>query len=202
MSVYIDGYLIDVFISEQPVKAGQVTRYPIEEGASIADHVIEAPERLTVTGIVSNNPMGATFEARDKSSTTPNASGLGADLLPFPELPANEAYSRLAKIKSEYKLVTVIGSTRTFDNMLLISLSDPRSGTTGDALEFTAVFEQITTINVKTRDRFTQVELPRHEEKNNKGSKPSPPVTPKEPKTVTDSKESTILKGLVDGLIK
>jgi len=180
VSVSIDGYLIDVFISEQPVKSGQVTRYPIEDGASIADHVIEAPERLTVTGIVSNNPIGQLYSKRFEIAQ--GATGV---------LPSNEAYARLAKIKKEYKLVTVIGSSRTFDNMLLVSLTDPRSASTGDALEFTATFEQITTVNIQTKDKFTQVKLPRHKENRNKGAKPAKQVAPAvQPKAVTSAKSS------------
>ena len=156
MSVSIDGYLIDMFETEQPVKQARVTRYPVEKGASIADHVIHEPQKLTVTGIVSNNPFGATFDARSSD-----------------DKPSVEAYALLSKIYAEHKLVTVITSTRTLDSMLLVAISDPRNAGTGDALHFTANFEQIETIDISTESKTTIVKLPRHKKKKKKGASPS-----------------------------
>lgn len=182
MSVSIDGYLIDVFVSEQPTKQSRVTRYPIEEGASIADHVIDNPDKLTVTGIVSNASFGTTAEARSED-----------------EKPSEEAYARLSKIHADKKLVRVVTSTRSFDNMLLLSLTDPRTRSTGDALDFTATFEKITTIDITTEQKVTQVRLPRHKRRKKKGATPSPPVVPaKEAKALTEAKEKTGLKWIAD----
>lgn len=182
MSVSIDGYLIDVFVSEQPSKNARVTRYPIEEGASIADHVIEDPDKLTVTGIVSNTPFGLTAEARSTD-----------------EKPSEEAYAFLAKLKAEHRLVRVVTSTRNVDNMLLLSLTDPRTNATGDALVFTATFEKIETIDITTEKKTTEVELPRHKPQKKKGAEPSEPVVPaKEPAALTEAKEETGLKWIFD----
>lgn len=153
--ILIDGFEIDCAEQEQHAFDSEVTEHPVENGADIADHIRARPVTVTMSGIVSDTPIGDLASRRALFSR-----------------PSEEAYTRLLAIRDRRQPVTITTSLGTFERMALSSLSStPR---TADGFFFTATFVQI---NVVTNLRTTvRVAVPRAKGKLNRGAKPATPV--------------------------
>lgn len=147
--------LLTVDVSESETHAGEVdaTDHPVEQGANITDHLRPKPRTLSITGLVSNTPI------------VDNSNG---DAGPFPmdqPGPAEAAYSMLEARRTAGKLHIVSTKLNTYQNMALISVSEPRDDKSGDALQFTLSFKEVLivfnqTITVQTAQPQGQPKKP------------------------------------------
>lgn len=149
--VKIDGYEIDAAISQDHSFDNEITEHPVEKGANVADHVRSTPIMISLEGLVSDTPIGAIAATR----------GIG--------VPSSEAFARLQAIRDRREPVTIETSLGIFANMALQSLATPV--TTTDALRFLAVFKQI--VIVESKRALVTVDVPRAQNKQNKGHKPA-----------------------------
>lgn len=160
MTVRIDGYPIDLAVTEEHKLEADVTTYPVEKGADIADHVRSKPAEVTLEGVVSDTPMGAI--ALDQSRVA---------LADVKALPSLDAFQRLKALQASPKLVTVETSLGKYESMVLTSLVVPRAKDTTKGLKFTVTFTQITLVeNTRTTVR---VAVPNAGGKKNLGNKES-----------------------------
>lgn len=157
--VMIANYLIDCSLNEEHAFESEVTDYPVESGSNITDNVRPKPIVVTMECLVSNTPIGFLAEARH-----PNREGATN-----PSEPADDCYELLQKIRDDRQPVSIRTSLRTFDNMVLKSLSVPRAPNRGDALRFTATFQQI---QIVTNKRTRRVAVPGGGKKVDKGQQP------------------------------
>lgn len=94
---------IDATTSEQHEAANTVTDHPVEQGASISDHVRQNPNALTISGVISNTPVylpkdhaggardatqkvTAQWDGYDSRGTAKGAPKTLGDALPVPPL--------------------------------------------------------------------------------------------------------------------
>lgn len=133
----IHGFTMDVEINGDFSFPSKATPYPVEAGADSTDHVRLEPIRFSVEGVVSDTPIGTMRQIR--SGTT---------------LPSDDALAHLLAIREAREPVTVETSLQTFDNMVLLDVHIPKNTKTGEALRFTADFEQVTLV---TNERTTVV---------------------------------------------
>lgn len=170
MPVFIDGYEIDLAESENHQSDAEVTDDPVESGANITDHVKLNPVIVTLVGIVSDTPIGDLAERRQ-----------------LDDVHSATAYDTLAEIQNRRETVTIETSLRLYDNMILKNLGIPRTVTTGDSLQFTVTFKQITFV---TNDRtIVRVAVPRAKRKVKRGAKQIEEVPPA-PSTVDTAKKN------------
>ncbi len=164
--ILIDDFEIDAALSEDHTFDSDVTEHPVEEGADITDHVRARPIEVSIQGIVSDTPIGRTAFNRgfDPSGE-----------LQMPVLPSDVAFSNLLAIRDAREPITITTSLKTFERMILTSLTVPATG--GDALEFTARFRQIELVT--NRRTTIPVATPRAAHGKDLGNKPS--VTPTTP---------------------
>lgn len=148
----IDGYLVDVFVSESPDLPAEITDYPVEEGSDVSDNIRNLPVQLRVEGVISDTPIGILAELREG-------------------LPANEAYELLKEIRESRRLVTVETSRDVYKNMALENLSLSDTAETGDALQFSATFKQVITVS-NNREVLRTLE-PRGRRKAGLGNRPA-----------------------------
>lgn len=171
MSVYIAGYEIDVALAEEHSFDSEVTEHPVETGADVADHVRARPIVVTVEGVVSNTPIGDLALRRNQFLS------VGGEAF---AMPSDEVFAFLLDIRDKREPVTIETTLRRFENMVLESLSAPRSRETGDAFRFSATFKQIQLV---TNARSTiKVAVPRASAKIDRGNKASPEVPALTPK--------------------
>lgn len=138
----------DACLSQEPTYKNQVTRYPVEQGLDITDHIRQEPDMIKLEGIISNTP----------NDGTPN-DDTGARVA--------SAYQGLLNIAGRvmmtntkqffYKdpapvLCDLIIKNRVMVNMICEEFSSPRDPSTGDAIHFTMTFVKIrmATVNLAT----------------------------------------------------
>ncbi len=126
---FIDGFELDVAVSEEHGFESDVTSYPIEDGSNTTDHVHNSPLTVTIEGVVSDTPIGAIRDTR--AGTT---------------LPSDDALAHLKRIREAREPVTIETSLGVYDNMVMTALTVPRDARTGHALRFTAAFTQVTIV--------------------------------------------------------
>lgn len=145
MSVKINGYPIDLALSEEFSAQTEITQYPIEKGSFNSDHMRNLPEELSFEGVVSDTPIGAI-------AADPSRQDIEGGVLP-----SKDAYNRLIAIREATEPVVIECSLGRFEDMGLVQLSVPRTSKTGKGLIFTASFQKMrfvtnnrTTVKVKT----------------------------------------------------
>ena len=152
--ILIGGYEIDALLSVDPSHRSEVTIHPVEEGAKVSDHIIERPLTVNVTGIVSDSPIGLVALSRAEGSK-----------------PSADAYSHFQTMQKDKLPVSIeSGVYPVFDHMVLLSISAPKSATTGASFRFSASFQQIEYAAVDTDFQETLVALPREKRKVNNGA--------------------------------
>lgn len=168
-TIAIDGYPIDVAISEEHKFETEVTEYPVESGSDITDHVRKKPNEVTLEGIVSDTPLAATILERLASGDrvlTGLLSEATASL---------DALAKLMEIRDARKPVTISTSLKTFESMVLTTLTVPRANGDGRALRFHATFKEIRIITNERSTTKVKTATPGGGGKGNQGSKMTSP---------------------------
>lgn len=162
--IYIDGYLIDIAVSESPVFSADSTDHPTEQGSLFSDHVIDKPTELGLECIVSDTPLSDVAAVRQAAG---NLSGEDA-------IPSREAHEFLQALVKEHRPVIVECESGTYRNMLLINLSPKFDKSTTGGYYFTANFKELTIIELR---RITvRVAVPIAGPKKDKGPKSPKPA--------------------------
>lgn len=140
--IKIDGFVMDLAISEEIVFPGEATKYPAEVGSEFSDHIRDLPPEVTLECIVSDSPIG------DIANNPSRESADGEN-----PLPSADALAKLREMKSRRRPVTIETSIGVFDSMACTEISVPvdkeKSPGTKDragALFFTAKFQKITIV--------------------------------------------------------
>lgn len=133
---------------------GEVTKYPVEEGADITDHIRDMPEQITLECIVSDSPIG------DIANDPTRQIAAGPD--GNTPLPSADALAKLRDLKAARKPFPVETSLGVFAMMAFLDLQvdvdaakspgnadpDPNKARAG-GLFFTAKFERVRIVSNK-----------------------------------------------------
>lgn len=168
---------LDCSITERHASTVELTRHAIEEGDDPVDHARKLPDRLSLDGLFSNTPVGKA-EAEARGNTSVGASGY-----------AQQQYGKLLELLKARRAVTIRTELRAYQNMVLVSLEVPRDSKIGDAIRFSATFEEI---------RFVKSELVRLELVTRPNTVPTKPIKKtekgKQPMEPKPELEQSILK--------
>lgn len=135
--VRVNGYPMDVAISEEHSFPGEVTKRPVEQGADFTDHIRDLPPIIKLECIVSDLPVGDI--ASDATRT-----GVA--------LPSADALAKLIELKAARKPVTIETSLGRYESMAFVELTIPRDAKRSGALFFAAAFERVVVVtNRRTR---------------------------------------------------
>lgn len=156
----------DCTISETHEGAVDVTEFPVEDGFDIADHARPRAETVTMEAFVSNTPIPFDAEQADQSlASYPYSRGVvewnSKSQLLMEQVgevdPATRAYNEISRIKNAGELVTLTTSLRTYEDMLITSVSVPRSAAVGNGLQFTVSLKELRIVNAQV-ERFVVAE--------------------------------------------
>lgn len=179
--IQIDDIVIDIASSEDHNFQNEITDHPVETGSNVTDNAIEKPIQIVINGLVSDYPLGtnaAGFVA--PNGDLPTASDTGTQ--------SQTVLAKLLALKSSREPITVIDSLGTWTNMVLESLSVPRTPKTGYALEFRATFKQLVLV---TNDRtVVPVSLPRAAAPTTLGHQTSPQPPTNNPSSSAENDRS------------
>lgn len=143
--IRIDGFLMDLALSESHSFPGEVTQYPVEQGADISDHIRDLPNEIELECIVSDTPIGIVPLLRDGPDAGPDGET---------PLPSAAALEHLRTMKSNRLPVVIQTSLGVFTDMVCIGLDIPKDAGKSNALFFTAKFKHVTIVtNKRTKTR-------------------------------------------------
>lgn len=147
---------IDATVSQSHKRSATITQYPVEDGADITDHVHLEPRQLSVSGIISGDPLelydGITSTAlslipsnvvRSIGQATASAAeyftkkGTGRDSR---EKKAYQYLEELMERKLPFNFVT---SLKLYQNMVITSLTVDKSIDSGNSLPFSCEMQEI-----------------------------------------------------------
>jgi hypothetical protein len=178
--VLIDGYPIDLTLSESHKFDSEVTEFPVEQGADITDNIRPKPLEVTMEGIISDTPLDPTLiSQRGGGPFTPTTFSQ--------QLITNDAYRRLLKIRNARQPVNIMTSLAYFKSMALKSLTIPRTAGQPHVLRFTATFVQIQIVTSNVAQRTS---IPRVSSTVPKSSAPSATLTTDLGSTTGDDSDS------------
>ncbi len=137
--VIIDTVELDAAVTEKHSAKVEITKHPIEEGASPADHARVLPAQISIEGFLTNTPLGKELRLQrgitsDRATSTGAVGAVGQ---------AQRSMAAIEKLMTDRKAVTVKTDFKTYTNMLVTSLDVPRDARTGEAIRFTIMMEEI-----------------------------------------------------------
>lgn len=154
--ITIGGVVVDAAISESHRLASELSDYPSESGSQLTDNIRVMPFGLSITGVVSDSPIGAMVSQRAKE--------VAGDLTV-----SQYNYAKLEKLFADRQPITVTTSLRKYENMVLTSLDITRDAASGYALSFSCELRQI--ILVTNERTVVRTLKPGNGRKVNKGFK-------------------------------
>lgn len=127
---------LDVVQDEIHEWTNDVTQFPVETGSPITDHIQPQPDRITISGIMSNSAIGKV--AMDELNS-------GDDRI-------QTAFDALLKLKEDRILVTVYTRFKIYDDMAIKSCNIPRNAQSGDSINFKMEFVKVRLVETQTID--------------------------------------------------
>jgi hypothetical protein len=168
----LSAFIADCWTAETHEGNAEATKFPVEFGADITDHVRAQPDKVTLVGTVTKTPIGGGLVASNPVDVpyfvpplAPTITSLAANISdalfsPPPVFavyetflapldPVKDAHTLLLAIKNARSLCTVVTSTQEYTDMVLTGVSMSRQEDE-QAAEFTLTFEHIITVETAT----------------------------------------------------
>jgi len=131
----IDTIELDVTMRENHNYSSRVTNYPIEDGSTLSDHIINEPTTLNLEGIVTDSPL-AIFPTFNRSV---------------------KAFNQLVDLHRKRVVIKVVSGIKVYEKMVITSLDVPREVLTGQSLRFNIQLQEVildSTVLLQDRDIF------------------------------------------------
>ena len=117
----IGSITFDNTISEEYKFSSNVTSYPVERGTVVSDHIMNMPDTIILTGLVTDTPLSV-FATFNRSISV---------------------FNSLIDLHERREVVTVQTGLKRYDNMAITSIDVPRTVKTGQTLTFTIELQKI-----------------------------------------------------------
>jgi hypothetical protein len=128
--VSIGGLIFDATLKTDHNQKLTATNHPIETGASISDHAFVEPAEVSFEiGVSDAEANRGTFGAGERGVT---------------------AFTELLKLQTSRKLIKAVTRLRTYQNMLIMSVSSPDDYTTMNAFKAIIMLREIPVVATKT----------------------------------------------------
>ena len=111
----------DTMVTEEHRVSSRVTYYPVERGTIVSDHIINEPDTIILSGLVTDTPLNL--------------------FAPFNRSIA--AFNALLQIHERRELIDVVTGIKIYRNMAITSLDVPRNMKTGQTLTFNIELQRI-----------------------------------------------------------
>lgn len=175
---------LDATIVENHSYRNDISKFPVESGSEINDHIRIEPDEISMRGLVTNTPINI-FQENNAEVITNIAGGVEIkNEKRSQEVNAAQlAFEKLLEISGRKssgenitpKIVTVVTGLRVYTNMAISSFTADRDKNTGAALGFSATLQKIQFVKSET------VKIPN----------PAPPDTDRAGSTVGKGQQKT-----------
>lgn len=122
---------IDAFTEEDHSRTSSITRYPLEDGAQASDHIVNDPERVTITGIVSSAKLIS----------------FGFDIVANRAI---NAFRELNDLMDRKELVTIVTGLKVYSDMHIEDFQSLRNRRNGGALSFSMALQAAKIVTTQT----------------------------------------------------
>ena len=126
--------VLDCMVSEAPEYASSPTQAQVETQLTVSDHVTKKPLKLAVEGIITDTPVGY---LRGEGSLFSGAK------------PSEKAFAWLEKLWLGSEPFDFVGGFKVYKSMVLSEFRPVRNSSTGDALRFSCVMQQVLIVSSK-----------------------------------------------------
>lgn len=147
---------LDASLRETHSRRSPASKFPIENGISISDHMIIEPFSLELNGIITDSPIGTVQQILTSLGTSaissllpPIAPIAGAaayaiiSSLKNSPSPSVQAYAQLLQLQQNSQPFDVLTSLFRYPSMWIEEVSAPRDNETGNSLIFTVKLSQL-----------------------------------------------------------
>lgn len=131
------GIVLDALVSEEFSSKCDVTEYPVESGAVIADHVQMRPIELTIQGVITDSPLGYAVIGNIQNLVRSVSTLFGQTSRSI------DAFNELLELQKKRIPFTVVTGLRRYENMIMTELTVPRTAQTGGAIHFSATMKEV-----------------------------------------------------------
>lgn len=138
------GIVVDATVQEEHKSSCDLTENPVEDGAKITDHVQLKPKELSIDGVISDTPLGASFVQNFQNSSSSSGNSLSNSSRSI------DAYQQLLELQKSREPFTVTTGLKQYTNMILVDLSVPRTVSTANAIHFKASMKEIRIVKSKS----------------------------------------------------
>lgn len=121
--VSVDGIQFDALISETHNFESVVPEYTTETGYVVSDNIVLQPETLELTVVATNTPVTWASQGGDSH--------------------ISDVVAQLKELYFQRKLVTVITTDETYENMAIVSMSIPKEKDKGYMREIVFSFKKV-----------------------------------------------------------
>lgn len=111
----------DTMVAEEHRFTSRVTYFPVESGTIVSDHIINQPDVVILSGLITDTPLNI--------------------LAPFNRSVA--AFNQLIQIHERRQVVDIVTGIKIYRNMAITSLDVPRTVKTGQTLTFNIQLQRI-----------------------------------------------------------
>ncbi len=160
----IGALQLDASLNESHERSSIITDHEIEDGSQINDHIRKNPEKLIITGLVSDSPLSiigalvgtgiSTLQGGVDQlipggfgSAAAVAAGVGlgslAGTITGSPRKASDTFKYLEELWELGTVFTVVTALRQYDKMAIENLITPRNSLVGGSLEFTISMKKI-----------------------------------------------------------
>ena len=114
---------LDATLDEVHDWAVEVTTNPVENGAPVADHVIEKPDKLRLTGLITNSPLHGELAGQYFGGDTQS-----------PRI--QTAFEAIYELIKKREVIVVYTKHAIYTDMIIQSVNIPRNASIGESIEF------------------------------------------------------------------
>jgi len=168
----IGPMVLDVTLSESHSHSATSVTSPVEDGTEVEDHTRQEPDEITLEGMWTDTPKGATKAELNRSQ---------------------EKYEQLVNIKERGEALDVVTGLKVYENMVIQSISSTRDPSTGYTVPMSVTLKEQRRVSQQLEEIPAPVDAAsdpvKHSarEATERGQQKSEPASEEEEKNAEDS---------------
>lgn len=142
----LEAMPFNLFISEKHSLKFRVSEHPLQDGATISDHVHRELREVTIEGMFTNHPMRKLEEINKVTFKDEYATTEVKPTVTNTALAKFDALKRLADLRKPVRLVC---SLEIYPQMVITSIDYDRDSKSGSSIRFTMTLRELKTVSLK-----------------------------------------------------
>lgn len=142
----LEAMPFNLFISEKHSLKFRVSEHPLQDGATISDHVHRELREVTIEGMFTNHPMRKLEEINKVTFKDEYATTEVKPTVTNTALAKFDALKRLADLRKPVRLVC---SLEIYPQMVITAIDYDRDSKSGSSIRFTMTLRELKTVSLK-----------------------------------------------------